>query len=498
MYIFKNALKSITRSKGRNILIGIILTVIAISSCVALSIRNSANELVQSYKDTYDISATLSLNRQSLRSDFKNSQGGSITTAPQDFMANIPAIDVDSVNKYGNSDYVKSYYYTIQTSLNSSNIEEVTSTSNSSSQGSFGGNFVIKQIDKQSGDFRLIGYSSEESMTQFVNGSYKITSGQLFDFNSTENTCIITDELAEANSLSVGSEIKLVNPNNESETYTFKVVGIYSDSSENTEEFSMFSSAANQILTNANVLNTIVTNSKVNEDTKLNEQISSNYNLKNADVIDAFTNELTSKGLSSYYTVSTNLDNFNESVKPLENISSFATVLLIIVLLVGGVILTILNMINIRERKYEIGVLRAIGMKKNKVLGQFLVELLVVTIISIMLGSVIGSVISVPVANNMLKNEIESQQSSQNQIDQNFGRSGGSAVLQSAGGQNKIMSMFKIQSQVDYIDKINAVIDAKVVLQLILIGLGLTIVSGSISMIFISRYTPLKILSSRT
>ena len=42
MYILKNALKNISRSLGRNVLIGIIVIVIAASSCVALSIRKSA------------------------------------------------------------------------------------------------------------------------------------------------------------------------------------------------------------------------------------------------------------------------------------------------------------------------------------------------------------------------------------------------------------------------------------------------------------------------
>lgn len=39
MYIIRNALKCIDRSKGRNVLIGIIVLVIAISACIGLSIR---------------------------------------------------------------------------------------------------------------------------------------------------------------------------------------------------------------------------------------------------------------------------------------------------------------------------------------------------------------------------------------------------------------------------------------------------------------------------
>ena len=39
MYIVKYALKNISRSLGRNILIGIIVLIIAVSSCVAMSIQ---------------------------------------------------------------------------------------------------------------------------------------------------------------------------------------------------------------------------------------------------------------------------------------------------------------------------------------------------------------------------------------------------------------------------------------------------------------------------
>ena len=49
MYILKNAWTSIIRSKGRNILIAIIIIVISAACAVTLSIRNSANKIVKSY-----------------------------------------------------------------------------------------------------------------------------------------------------------------------------------------------------------------------------------------------------------------------------------------------------------------------------------------------------------------------------------------------------------------------------------------------------------------
>lgn len=46
MYLLKNAWLSITRNKGRNILIAIIFIVIACTSTIALAIKNSANRII--------------------------------------------------------------------------------------------------------------------------------------------------------------------------------------------------------------------------------------------------------------------------------------------------------------------------------------------------------------------------------------------------------------------------------------------------------------------
>ena len=51
MYILKNSLISIIRSKERNILIGIIILVISASCTVTLAIRNTAEKLVKNYEE---------------------------------------------------------------------------------------------------------------------------------------------------------------------------------------------------------------------------------------------------------------------------------------------------------------------------------------------------------------------------------------------------------------------------------------------------------------
>lgn len=499
MYFVKNALKSISRSKGRNVLIGIIILVIAASSCVALSIRNSANEIVNNQRESFDITATLGVDRNALRNDLQSSGGTDIRT----LMDSIPALTVDQLKNFANSQYVKSLTYSMNTSMNSSTITAVSNTpanTNSSTSandnsknagnrapnGDFGG--------QAQGDFRVVGYSSTSAMTNFIDGTNKITSGTMFSDSDTANDCVITDELAKANNLTVGSKITLTNPQDSTQAYDFTVVGIYTDTSTGDgSQMNLFSNSANQIITDFSAVNAVVTASNANSNTALTSQINSSFHLKNADNLDAFKSELTAKGLNKYYTVSSNIDSFNTSVAPLSNLSHFATIFLILVLVIGSIVLFVLNMINIRERKYEIGVLRAIGMKKGKVVFQFITELFIVTFLAIGIGSGIGAAASVPTANYMLQNEISSIQSQQSQVQQNFGRQGGGQMGQRGG----MGGFFGGRQNVSYINQINAVIDVKVLAEIAGIGILLVVISSGMSMIFISRYEPLKILSSR-
>jgi putative ABC transport system permease protein len=503
LFIVKNALKSISRSKIRNILIGIIVLVIALSSCVALSIRNSANELVKQQKENYTITATLGVDRSAI---MKQSQSGS--TDMQTIMSSIPALTLANLKNYANSTYVKSLSYNMSTSVDSSNVTSVsnsTQTSSSSSttssgksnsaggQQNYGGSFG----GQSQGDFKLVGYSSTAAMSDFVNGTYKMTSGTMFSDSDIANDCVITDELAKANSLTVGSKITLTNPKDTTQTSQFTVVGIYTDTTTSDgSQMNLYSNAANQIITNYTAANKIVTASTSNTTTELTSQLSSSFTLNNADNLTAFEAQLTAKGLNKYYTVTSNVDSFTQSVAPLNNLSNYASIFLLIVLIIGGIILVVLNMFNIRERKYEVGVLRAIGMKKGKVALQFITELFVVTFIALSIGAAAGAASSVPVANYMLKSEISSLQSQQSQVQQNFGRQGGQG---GGAGQSKgIGGFFGTSANVSYVNQINAVINGRVLLQIAGIGILLTILSSGISMIFISRYEPLKILSSRT
>lgn len=146
-------------------------------------------------------------------------------------------------------------------------------------------------------------------------------------------------------------------------------------------------------------------------------------------------------------------------------------------------------MINVRERKYEIGVLRTIGMKKSLLSLQFIFEIIIVALLSLVIGTSIGAAVSVPIANNMLASEIESSKENANNIENNFGRQ--PMADASSKRFNGVVS-------VDKITEINAVVDFKVLLELLAVSILLTLISGLSSMISIQRFSPLTILKERS
>ena len=191
-------------------------------------------------------------------------------------------------------------------------------------------------------------------------------------------------------------------------------------------------------------------------------------------------------------------------MQPIQNISTFSFHFLIVILVIGIVVLAIINFLNIRDRKYEIGVLRAIGMSKWKVTGQFVLEVFFVALISLVIGTAIGFVSSQPITNQMLKIEIDSYTSKSTSIEENFGRNDMSRPAQDIsggrGGQPNEKSGGKgmTTNTTDYVTSLEVQIDLITILQLFGISILLTITSGGVACIIVNQYNPNKILQNRT
>lgn len=503
MYIIKNAMRNIMRAKGRNILIGCIAFVIGLSACLALSIKQAAVNEKESGLANINISATIGVDRQAMMEKVQESGDTSDSQTQRsdmkEQMQGMQSLTLEEMQTYAKADSVKNFYYTNSVSLNSSSVEAVlTTTSSESSVGETNeGKGFIKGGMENQGDFRFTGYSSYDAMTTFDDTTNTLTSGDLFEEGSDDATCVINKELATLNSIAIGDKLTFVNPNNTEETFTIKVVGIYTSSEASSDESSFMNMAmmdpANQIYMSYDGLQQLVeksednlTNTSSDTDTTLRSMTSGTYVFQDVDAYESFEEEARTLGLSEEYSVtSSDVSAYEQSLQPLLNLSTYATYFLFVIVTIGGIILVVLNIYRVRERKYEIGVLAAIGMNKTKVAIQFVIEIFVTTIFAIMIGTGIGAIASVPVTNALLTTQSTTSDT------QGFEKPNGNM-----GGRTQSMPN-AMGTQTSYIEEIRSATDLNVVIQLVGIGVLLTLLSGGVAVMSILRYEPLKILSSR-
>ncbi len=552
MYILKNALRSINRSKSRNILIGIIVLVIAVSSCVALSIREASHSAKEKYLEDLEVSAQISIDRGKMMEGFTDRE------SMKDMMLNQEDLTLEEMLVFAEVESVKDFYYSGTTSvdagedwepIDTTGIDLNTMDDNTGSQmtggvtgmpgqggqgmrpgmGGMQGGFMGLE-----GDCTLVGYSSDDAMKDFINGTSTVTDGEMFEEGTLDYDCVISDELAAYNELAVGDALMIVNPNDDEISYELTIVGIYHNeqSGQNVEGmmggFSTAQDSANQIYMSYAALDDMIAKSEETATTTTDEytgrttstalknQVSGTYLFATVEDYEAFDAQARELGLSDEYTISSgDITSYEQSLEPLNNLSEYAMYFFVVVLIIGGIILAVLNIFNIRERKYEIGVLAAIGMKKWKIATQYVTELLCVTFIAIIIGAGIGAAGSVPITNALLANQIESQSQVAEDRNENFGRgempggmpSGagnempGGADGQAPGGFGGFGGFEDFSDMMgqmtDYVDEIESATNLTVVLQLMGVGILLTLISSLFAVVFVLRYDPLKIMANR-
>ena len=464
MYILKNALRNVFRSKGRSILIGIILFVLMFSACIGLSIHQASITSQNASLELTNITGQISQDRSNMMKDFEPGNKEEM----KDKMDSVESLSLSELQKYADSDYVSKFYYSANLSLQDSDSFSLMENQQQG-PGPMG--------QENSSSITVTGYENDEAMTDFTDGTSTITEGNMFDEQTEENQCIIPEDLATYNGISVGDTITL--KVDDSTTVDFVVTGFYSTTS--------FSS--NTIYTSYK----IVKNLSENYDLDLN--VNGTYVFNTVKDFNKFKKECTKKGLSDSYTVtSSDLQAYQQSVLPLQNLSKFATYFLIVVFVIGAIVLVVLNIFSIREKKQEIGILCALGMNKTKIVLQFFSETLFIALFAFIMGSGLGAVTSVPITNTLLESQISSTNSMRETKEQNFSRQ----ETPPSNDSSKQPQMNESNNQpLEKVTTVSEAMNFNVLLEVGAIAFVLVIISNGAALLCVMRYDPSSILSNR-
>ena len=464
MYILTNAMKNLVRNKGRNILIAAVTLAIIVSTVVTLTINNAAAKVID------DIRLDLG-SRVEVRQDFIEMRQSGLGREDASY------ISIDAFYSFAESEYLSKAIWGANMYAWSGTLRAVDDYSDSPGEttriNDNGEEVLVETL-------KLITTSDPDYIADF--GTLRnITSGGMF---SSLNECIISEDLAQLNGITLGDVIELKGAYATGKDYALTVVGIYSDA---TEDYTNWFFAINGRFAD-NRRNEIIagfdTLMAAGWETNHGLDLKTEYFLKDPDDIKRFEAEVRSKGLPITYNVSINQAAYDKVTGPLAGMKNAAVTFMVVILILGAIVLALISFLAVRERKYEVGVLRAMGMERGKVAFGMLSETVMISALCLLIGLGAGSAIAQPVASGILAGRV-------------------AAAEATGGGANKVLFAGGQMQTDDYAEgytpesEIQVSLSSDTLVQIIILTLALAALSGIIGVVIITQYEPLKILRSR-
>ncbi|MDR0848019.1 MAG: FtsX-like permease family protein [Propionibacteriaceae bacterium] len=319
----------------------------------------------------------------------------------------------------------------------------------------------------------LIGTNLKTISSEFEHGQRRIIDGRQF---AASGEVIISQQFAELNGLKVGDTIEL-NRGNDKPLQKMTIVGIYEDNTQKDGGAAADFMGKNPVTNRNNEIIGTIDNA---ESVGSLGAVSAKFFLKDPAMLADFTKEIQAKGLPNYYDVRTDEAGFNAVVGPVEKMSKVTNAFMVVVLALGGVIVLLMSTLAIRERKYEIGVLRAMGMKKFKLAAGFVTEMLALTALCLVVGFGVGAAVSQPITNSLLQGQIEAAQQT----------AGATSQTMEAGGLPGAAPLTAL-------DKVDISLSAGAVGEIALMAILLAVLASVVSIVSVMRYEPMEILSDR-
>ena len=336
----------------------------------------------------------------------KASSGNTITISPagvRGFEGGGEALTTDELAKVSSADHVTKVVETLNDRLSTDDTSLVSSieagslgrrnaeSSGSTSTASGESSSTMPQMP--GGDFMSrieITGTNDVSSIRTSSTSLTWTSGEMFDSSSTEQVAVLGKAIAEKNSLSVGSTFTAYGT-------TFKVVGIYDAGN---------TFANNGVYIPLSTLQTL--SDQAGSVTSAIATVDSSDNLASAPPANKSI-------LGDKADITNSQDAADATAKPLESVATIALFSLIGALVAGAVIILLTMLMIVRERRREIGVMKAIGASNLSIMWQFVVESLTLTLAGLVVGALIGVAAATPLTNALVDNSTSTTSTTRNE-----------------------------------------------------------------------------------
>jgi putative ABC transport system permease protein len=258
------------------------------------------------------------------------------------------------------------------------------------SKGNGGGHFFIDGGGSGSipTNFSLpVSIVGTNNPTSLNGSSLNITSGKAIDGAKDADEAMISSSMASKNNLKVGSTFTAYGT-------TLTVAGIYDTSSS--------SASATSKAASDNVIVSLPTEQRLSGQS--GDVTGAVATVDSVDNLSSVTTAIQNTLGSSTANVTNSQDQVNQTIQPLNNVKTISLYSLIGAVIAGSVIILLTMIMIVRERRREIGILKAIGASNTRIIFQFMSEALTFTIIGAVIGLSVGVIAGNPVTNMLVTN----------------------------------------------------------------------------------------------
>ena len=238
----------------------------------------------------------------------------------------------------------------------------------------------------------------------FSSGVFSLLKGKMIEATDVHKI-MIHEELASKNQLNLGDTITLdviQQETGEKKKVDYEIVGIFSGKKQETYTGLTSDFSENTVFTDYQSIHQLFTSELGEVVTGLNIYASSSEELlKMKQAIEALPFNWEEFVIEDQ---KQDFDDILESITGLQNMVQWMTVG---ILIAGAVVLSLMLMLSVRERIYEIGILLSIGIHKAWIIGKFFVELFLLTIPAIFVSLALGPMMVQQLMNGFISMDSE-------------------------------------------------------------------------------------------
>ena len=298
--------------------------------------------------------------------------------------------------------------------------------------------------------------------------SFKLTAGENIDGSSSDYVALVGKALAKKNNLTVGSTFTAYGQ-------TITVKGIYD---------------TGNTFTNAGVIMPLSALQKLSsQDGDITSAI---VTVDNVDHLDVTVSALEKK-LGNKADVVSDASASADTLSSLDNVKTIATYSLIGALVAGSVIIFLSMLMIVRERRREIGVLKAIGSSNAKISWQFVSEALTLTGMAAVIGVIGGIILSNPVLDALVSGSSDTGGGPQTFIagpgGPPRGGAGGGPTIQFGGGLSRGFTNFG-----DVLSNVHATIGFSILLYGLLAAVLIAVIGTAFPSWLIAKIRPAEVM----